>query len=331
MAAASSPRLLVIGGTSFVGPALIELALSRDYRVTMLNRGVTSTNPFPEVDHRIGDRDGGLAVLGDDSWDVVVDTCGYVPRVVRDSATMLRDRTGWYSLVSSLAVYSDLSVHRLDEDAPLAPPPEPMSEDIGPYYGPLKAQCEDVVAQIYPGRSTITRCSIIVGPNDPTHRFTYWIARAAQGGTMLAPGRPEQTVQFIDVRDLAAWLLHSAEQSAAGPFNVAGPRDPLTMEEFLQTCKEVTRSTVRFDWRDDEFLLAQGLVPYFAPPMWVPSTGGMAGLADVDSSSAEAAGLHFRPPIETITDTYRWWSREATDVPLAWPRSEEERVLGATV
>jgi 2'-hydroxyisoflavone reductase len=148
---------------------------------------------------------------------------------------------------------------------------------------------------------------------------------------MLAPGRPQQTVQFIDVRDLAAWLLHSAERSAAGPFNVAGPRDPLTMEEFLQTCKEVTGSTVHFDWRDDEFLLAQGLVPYFAPPMWVPSTGGMAGLADVDSSRALAAGLHFRPPIETISDTYQWWSREATDVPLAWPPSEEQRVLGATV
>ena len=163
----------------------------------MLNRGITNTNLFREVDHRVGDRDGGLAVLGDDRWDVVVDTRA-TPRVVRDSASLLATRTGWYSLVSSLAVYADLSVHRLGEEAPLAPPPDPASEDIGSHYGPLKAQCEGVVAQLYPRRSTITRCSIIVGPNDPTHRFTYWIARAAQGGTMFAPGHPSQKVQSLD-------------------------------------------------------------------------------------------------------------------------------------
>jgi 2'-hydroxyisoflavone reductase len=320
---------LVIGGTSFVGPALIELALSRDYRVTIFNRGVTNSDLFPDVDRRVGDRDGGLAALRDDSWDLVVDTCGYVPRVVRDSATLLRDRTGWYSLVSSLAVYSDLSVHGLGDHAPLAPPPVPPSEDFGSHYGPLKAQCELVVAELFSGRSTMTRCSMIVGPNDPTHRFTYWIARAAQGGAMLAPGRPSQTVQFVDVRDLAAWLLDSAEHGVAGPFNVAGPKESFTMGEFLQTCKEVTGSGVHFEWRDDEFLLALGLVPYFAPPMWVPTTGPMAGLADVDSSRAVAAGLSFRPPTETIRETYEWWSREAKDVPLAWPRTEEDRVLRA--
>jgi len=228
-------------------------------------------------------------------------------------------------------VYADLSVHGLGEEAPLAPPPDPASEDIGSHYGPLKAQCERVVAELYAGRSTMTRCSIIVGPNDPTHRFTYWIARAAQGGTMLAPGHPSQTVQFVDVRDLAGWLLGSAEQGVAGPFNLAGPQEPLTMGEFLDICAEVTGSIVHFDWRDDEFLIAQGLAPYFVPPMWVPTDGPMAGLADIDSSRAVAAGLRFRPPTETIRDTYQWWRQEAKDVPLAWPRHEEERVLQATL
>jgi 2'-hydroxyisoflavone reductase len=319
----------VIGGTSFVGRGVIELALERGYQVTMFNRGVTNPSLFPEIDHRVGDRDGGLSALGDDSWDVVVDTCGYVPRVVRDSASLLQSRTGWYSLVSSLAVYADFSRSGMDEDAPLAPPPDPPSEDVGSHYGPLKVQCEEVVSELYPGRSTMTRCSIIVGPTDPTHRFTYWIARTVQGGKMLAPGSPSQTVQFIDVRDLATWLLHSAEQGQAGAFNVAGPHEALTMRAFLQTCADVTGSQVDFEWRDDQFSLAQGLVPYFAPPMWLPTAGPMSGLAGVDSSRAVAAGLRYRPPSETIRDTYHWWQREAQDVPLAWPRSEADRVLGA--
>lgn len=327
--ATSSPRLLVIGGTSFVGRALIELALERDYRVTMFNRGITNPGLFPDVDARVGDRDGGLAALGDDTWDFVVDTCGYVPRVVRDSAELLQGRVGWYSLVSSLAVYADFSVRGIDEDAPLAPPPDPASEDVAAHYGPLKAECEQVVAGLYPDSSTMTRCSIIVGPRDPTNRFAYWIARTAEGGVMLAPGDPTQTVQFIDVRDLAAWLLHSAEDSVAGAFNVAGPHEALTMQEFLRSCADVTGADVRFDWRDDEFLLAQGLVPYFLPPMWVPMDGPMVGLAECDSSRAVAAGLRLRSPAETIRDTYHWWKTEAIDEPLAWPRSEEQRLLQA--
>jgi 2'-hydroxyisoflavone reductase len=327
--AGTSPRLLVIGGTSFVGRALIELALERDYQVTMLNRGITNPGLFPEVDHRAGDRDGGLVVLGEDRWDVVVDTCGYAPRVVRQSAELLRGRVGWYSLVSSLAVYADFAERGIIEDAPLAPPPDPPSEDVASHYGPLKAQCEQVVAELHPGRCTMTRCSIIVGPNDPTHRFSYWIARAAEGGTMLAPGQPTQGVQFVDVRDLAAWFLHSAEHQVAGAFNAAGPAEPLTMAELLRLCADVTGAGVQFDWRDDEHLLAQGLVPYFVPPMWVPAQGPMAGIAAVDSSRAVAAGLRFRPAAETVEDTYRWWQREAREVPLAWPRDEEARVLRA--
>jgi 2'-hydroxyisoflavone reductase len=282
---------------------------------------------FPDVDHRVGDRDGGLAALGDDTWDVVIDTCGYVPRVVRASAELLRDRVGWYSLVSSMAVYADFSERDMDEDAPLAPPPDPPTEDVGGYYGPLKAQCERIVEELYPDRSTMTRCSIIVGPTDPTHRFSYWIARAAEGGTMLAPGDPSQTVQFIDVRDLATWLLDSAERGVAGAYNVAGPHEPLTMEQLLRWCAEVTGSDVTFEWRDDAFLLSQGLAPYFVPPMWVPTDGPMAGLAAVDIARAVAAGLRMRPAIDTIRDTHAWWREKATGVPLAWPREEEARVL----
>jgi 2'-hydroxyisoflavone reductase len=205
----------------------------------------------------------------------------------------------------------------------------PALEDVGLHYGPLKAQCEQVVEELFPERSTITRCPIIVGANDPTHRFVYWIARSALGGTMLAPGHRTQTVQFIDARDLATWLLQSAEQGAGGAFNVAGPLEPLTMEQFLSICGDVTGSLVRLEWRDDEFLLAQALAPYFVPPMWVPMTGPMAGLADVDSSKAIAAGLRFRSPTETVRDTHKWWLQNASYEPLAWPRTEEERVLRA--
>lgn len=182
-------RLLVLGGTSFVGRALVEEALARDDHVTLFTRGITNPDLFPEAEHVRGDRDGGLGALPDVTWDLVVDTCGYVPRVVRDSVSALAARVGWYSFVSSLAVYADLSSPGVAEDAPLAPPPDPpSSEDVAGHYGPLKARCEEVVADALGDRCTITRCGIVVGPHDPTGRFGYWLDRVAEGGTVLAPG-----------------------------------------------------------------------------------------------------------------------------------------------
>lgn len=320
-------RLLVLGGTSFVGRTVVEQALAQGDEVTLFTRGITNPHLFPEAEHVVGDRDGGLGALPNATWDLVVDTSGYVPRVVADSVRLLAPKVAWYSFVSSLAVYADLSPAGVTEDAPLAPPPDPPSEDRGPYYGPLKVMCEEVVAAALGDRSTITRCSLIVGPNDPTGRFTYWLDRVAEGGPMLAPGDPATPMQFIDVRDLGDWLLGSASTGAAGAFNAAGPSAPFTMGDFLQAAIEVTGGVTELQWCDDATMLAAGAAPYFAPPLWVPGTGPMAGLTAVDCAKGVAAGMTFRPPRDTVADTWAWTTAQPPSPP-SWPRAEEERILG---
>lgn len=300
-------RLLILGGTKFLGRHLAEVALARGHEVTLFNRGKSNPGLFREVEQVRGDRDGGLGALAGRRWDAVVDTSGYVPRVVRASAEALRDAVDSYVFISSQSVYRDFS-GEVREDSPVgALADEGVEEVTGETYGPLKALCERAAEEAMPGRVLSVRAGLIVGPYDPTVRFSYWTARVARGGEVLAPGDPERPVQFIDARDLAAWVLVSAEARRAGVFNVSGPDYRLTFGRFLEICGEVGGDGASFAWVDERFLLDRGVEPWGELPLWLDSSNeGFRNFFAADISRALAAGLAFRPLTETVRDTLEW-------------------------
>ena len=290
-------KLLLLGGTGFLGPALVEAALGRGHDVTLFTRGRTGAGLFPEAEHLRGDREHDLSPLRGRRWDAVVDTSGYVPRVVRASAELLTDVVAHYTFVSSISVYADLD-RPIDEEAPLASIADETTEEVtGETYGPLKALCERAVTTTFGQHSAIVRPGLIVGPRDPTGRFTYWPHRVARGGHVLAPGDPARRVQFIDARDLGAWIVHLAEERVPGTYNATGPDPAVTMEQLLDTCRDATRSEASFVWVDDAFLLAEGVGEWMELPLWAPSAPGIFA---ADISRALAAGLTFRPLEETV-------------------------------
>jgi 2'-hydroxyisoflavone reductase len=294
-------RLLIIGGTRFLGRALVEDALARGHEVTLFNRGQTNPELFPEAEKIHGDRDGGLSALEGRSWDAVVDTCGYFPRVVRASAEALAGSVGRYAFISTISVYADLS-EPVDESSPLGTIEDETVEEFGPEfqnYGPLKALCERAVQDVFGDRALIIRPGFIVGPHDPTDRFTYWPVRVARGGPMLAPGPPDRPFQFIDVRDLAAWTLRMVEEGSSGVFNATNEGVPLI--ELLHGAD--------IAWVPDEWLVEQG-VGEEDLPLWSPDLA-FGALHEADVSAAVARGLSFRPAEETARDTLEWRGADA--------------------
>ncbi len=308
-------KILIIGGTIFLGRHLVEAARERGHVVTLFNRGQHNPDLFPEVEKVRGDRDGGLDALRGRQWDAVIDTCGSFPRVVRASAELLADTVGHYTFISTMSVYADLASSGSDETSPVGTIPDETVEEVtGETFGPLKALCERAVEAAMPGRALIVRPGLIVGPHDPSNRFTYWPHRVAQGGDVLAPGRPEQPVRFIvDVRDLAAWIVHMAEAGTTGVYNAKGPDYSLTMGELLDACKTVSGSGARFTWVDEEVLRAQGVGPWMELPLWLPAS--MNGINTARSDKAYAAGLTFRPIAETVRDTLAWDATMPSDTP----------------
>jgi 2'-hydroxyisoflavone reductase len=299
-------KILIIGGTIFLGRHLVEAARERGHEVTLFNRGQHNPELFPDVEKLRGDRDGGLDALGGREWDAVIDTCGSVPRVVRASAELLAEAVGHYTFISTMSVYADLAAPGSNESSPVGTIADETVEDpTGPNYGPLKALCEQAVEAAMPGRSLIIRPGLIVGPHDPSNRFTYWPHRVAMGGEVLAPGTPEQPLQFIiDGRDLAAWIIRMVEAGTTGVFNAKGPDYPLTMGELLDTCVKVSGSDARFTWVDEDFLLEQSVGPWMELPLWLPAS--MNAINTARSDKAYAAGLTFRPIAETVRDTLVW-------------------------
>jgi 2'-hydroxyisoflavone reductase len=299
-------RILVFGGTIFVGRHFVESALERGHEVTLFHRGQHGLDLFPEVERLQGDRERDLNVLGGRSWDAAVDTCGYVPRVVGASVDALRDAVGRYLFVSTIAAYASFDRAGLDESAPLAELEEPGSEDIQRFYGPLKARCEREVARLGT-HALVVRPGLIVGPQDPTDRFTYWVRLVAAGGDVLAPGRPERRVQVIDSRDLALWMVRLLEDERGGAYNAVGPEGVLTMGELLETCRSVSGSDARIVWVPEDELLGAGVEPWSELPLWIPeSDGEMGGFLAFDASAAIAHGLRFRPLAATVADTLSW-------------------------
>jgi 2'-hydroxyisoflavone reductase len=317
-------RLLVLGGTKFLGRHAVDAALTQGHDVTIFTRGETNPDLFPEVERLTGDRDGKLDALRGREWDGVVDTSGYVPRVVRQSAELLRDAVGRYVFVSSISVYADPS-QPLEESSPLAELEDAASENVQEDYGALKAAVERVVTEVYGDRGTNVRAGLIVGPNDPTERFTYWPRRLAEGGDVLAPGDPSAPVQFVDVRDLGAWLVRLAEHGPGGNVNATGPAEPLTMEELLERMTAAVGSDAELQWVASERLLEEAVGPWMELPLWLPGDEH-AGMMRADIRRAVDAGLRFRPVEETTRDTLAW-SLEAGEQRETLSREKERALL----
>jgi 2'-hydroxyisoflavone reductase len=305
-------RILILGGTGFLGPQLVEAARARGHTVTLFNRGKTRPHLFPDVEKLQGDRDPkngeGLKALEGRSWDAVVDTSGYVPRVVRASAELLAPNVGHYVFISTISVYKELPRPGMDEDSPLATVDDPTNENVQENYGALKALCEKAAEAAFPGRTTNIRPGLIVGPDDPTQRFTYWPVRVARGGEVLAPGNGLDPAQFIDVRDLAEWTIHTIENRDTGTFNATGPAKPLTMKDLLEACKQASNSNATFTWADAAFLEKHNVRPWMDLPVWVTPGGEMAGMSAVSTARAVARGLKFRPTVDTARDTLTWFN-----------------------
>jgi 2'-hydroxyisoflavone reductase len=309
-------HILIIGGTVFLGRHIVEAALARGHTITMFNRGKRNPELFPEVEKLRGDRDNPaeLAVLNERRFDAVIDTCGYLPRAVRASAEMLAPRTNHYTFISSISVYADYSKVGITEDDPVGTLADPTVEEVtGESYGPLKALCEQAAEAALPGRTLNIRPGLIVGPHDPTDRFTYWPVRVARGGPLLAPERPGYLVQVIDVRDLAVWTLHMIEHGQVGIYNATGPDYALTIGDVIETCVAVSGSDAQARWASAALLAEQGIAPWSELPLWVPEGPDTAGFATVDCSKAIADGLSFRPIAETVRDTLAWAQSRPAD------------------
>jgi 2'-hydroxyisoflavone reductase len=312
----------VLGGTKFVGRHAVAAALDEGHEVSIFTRGRTNPDLFPEVEHLQGDRDGNLDALDGGAWDGVIDTSGYVPRIVRQSAELLRNNVERYVFVSTISVYGDLSVP-ITAATPLAELEDPATEEVTEHYGALKAACERVVEEIYGGRSTRVRAGLIVGPHDPTDRFTYWPRRIAAGGDVLAPGDPDAPVQFVDVRDLGAWLVTLALAGPGGVFDATGPAEPLTFAQFLERTRQTIGSDARFVWTEPEHVRDAGVQPWTELPLWLPDPE-FGGMMRATIAPAQAAGLAFRPLEETIADTLAWDRAAPGDRPTLSEEKERE-------
>ncbi len=296
--------LLILGGTGFIGPHLVRLAMARGHRVTIFTRGRRQADLPSGVTRLVGDRNGQLGALEGGRWDAVIDDSATNPEWVRQSTELLSDAVGQYLFTSSTGVYYPYLRRGVDESVPprleADDPKDPSAA-----YGVRKAQCERLTRAAFGERALVVRPTYIVGPGDTTDRFPYWPVRLAKGGDVLAPGRPDDPVQLVDVRDLAAWMIRLLEEKRSGVFNAAGPAQSLTMPAFLAEAKRALRADVRYVPVDDyPFLKAHEIVE--AIP-WAMLAGNDDGMMSIDASRARDAGLTFRPVAETVRDTLAWW------------------------
>jgi 2'-hydroxyisoflavone reductase len=301
-------KILILGGKRFLGIALVDALLQAGHTPILFNRGITNPDLFPKVTNLIGNRDGDLEALKRRKWDAVIDTSGFIPRVTRQSAQMLSGKCETYVFISSVSVYQDFRTPDIPETYPLAHLDDPSTEDFtGDAYGPLKALCEYEIQQAFDGKVLVMRPGLIVGPNDPTDRFSYWPWRVSLGGNVLAPSPPSANLQFIDVRDLAAFIINRLEVKSEGVYNVTGPRKPATFGSLLVACREAALSDARFVWVDEHFLLNEGVMPWSDLPLWVPTTDpAFTGFYNINNSKALKDGLTLRPLSQTVSETLAW-------------------------
>lgn len=305
--------VLILGGTGFTGPEQVEYAIARGHRVTLLNRNKTRPDFFKgRVEQLIGDLSADVSALKGRKFDVVIDNPTTMPAWVRNAAQYLKGNTSHYIFISTVSVYHDDKTAWADEGAPTTPMPPDVDaytvtrQNAGRLYGALKTFSEQEVERQYPGMNTIVRPGLIVGPLDPSDRFTYWPYRIAKGGDILAPGSGQDPVQIIDARDLAEWMIRLAETRTLGTFNAVGPIKPLTMAEMLHGIKAVVANDAEFVWIPDAFLKEQKVSAWTTMPVWTPDSSGDVGSSRRNIAKALAAGLTFRPLAVTAKDTLDW-------------------------
>ena len=328
--AANPLKILILGGTGFIGPHQVEFALSRGHEVTLFNRGRTNAQLFPEVEKLVGDRESDLTALEGRSWDVVVDNSATnAPHWVEASANLLRDSCERYIFVSTRSVYADTSRVPMTSDAPVwtheLAGVEPGAERLP--YGLGKAVSEQIVRDVFgEDRTIVMRPGLIIGPGDPTDRFTYWPVRIHRGGEVLAPGDGTDPVQIIDVRDFGDWLVRMAEARESGTYNVVGPRTPRPMAEMLYGIRAVTTAETTFTWVDTDFVIDAGLRPYGEMPVWRPARDGAEGFARFDLTPEVEKGLTFRSLADTTAATLEFhFSRTAERQAEVFNRLSPER------
>ncbi|KFM99538.1 NAD-dependent epimerase/dehydratase family protein [Bacillus clarus] len=313
-------KILILGGTRFLGRAFVEEALKRGHEVTLFNRG-TNSEIFPEVERLIGDRNGNVSSLANRKWDTVIDTCGFSPHHIKNVGEVLKDNVKQYIFISSLSVYKDWIPHHIKEGYTLQPelPSDQVKAvengEISPYehYGALKVLCEKEAEKYWPNRVLHIRAGLLSRMFDYTDRLPYWIQRVEKSGKVLVPGRKERPVQLVDIKDVASFGLNMAENNKAGTFNVTGPNYELTMEELLNTCKKVTNSEAEFVWADESFMNEHKVQPWTEMPLWLPETFPLEGETEpwkggfsVNIENAMNAGLAFRPLKDTVYDVHEW-------------------------
>jgi 2'-hydroxyisoflavone reductase len=298
--------ILVLGGTGFIGPHVVDAALARGHTLTLFNRGKTRPGLYPDVEKLQGDRDGKLEALKGRTWDAVVDTSGYVPRIVKQSAELLAPSVQQYVFISTISVYAKHDQVGADETAAVATIADPTNEDVKANYGALKALSEQAAEAAMPGRVATLRPGLIVGPGDPTGRFSHWPSRCADGGEVLAPGDGTTPVQYIDGRDLGAWIVKVIEDRAVGVYNAVGPAQRLTMKEALDGCNAAAGGKATLTWVDAAFLDKQEVGAWSELPMWIDASGDYAGFGTMSNARAVKAGLAFRPVVDTAKDTLAW-------------------------
>ena len=334
-------QVLVFGGTGFIGPKLVEHAIARGHTVTMFNRGKTNADLFPDVEkikgNRWPDKDEGLKGLEGRKWDVVFDDNGYYLRQVAESAKLLAPNVGHYVYVSSISAYAKNDVVGADETAALASLADPTVETMGAnfeHYGGLKVVCERAAEEALPGRVTVIRPGYIVGPGDPTDRFTYWPVRFARGGDVVVPGAPDDPLQVIDVRDLAEWMVRVAEQKTIGTFNACGPKERLSWGRTLEACEKAAGKPAKKVWLGYDALEKHKDDPALqkaAFHIWAPSKGDSAGFHTWSNRRAVEKGLTFRTIDATAADTLAWWNtlpeERRAKAARGWISADDEAAL----
>lgn len=307
----SGKTLLILGGTAFLGPELVEAAQAKGWTITLFNRGKTNPHLFPDLEKLHGDRNGDLKSLEGRKWDAVIDTSGYVPRHVHDSAALLANATKQYVFISTISVYDESLKPGGDETATLGKIENEKEEKVtGASYGPLKALCEQAAEKAMPGRVTVIRPGLIVGPGDPTDRFSYWPVRLDRGGEAIAPGKPSDPVQVIDVRDLAEWTIRMVEAGHMGIYNAVGPKEKLGVGAMLEACRKASATPATLVWIDSKFLEEQKVSPWGDMPVWIPPEGEGSGMSQVSIARALGKGLTFRNIETTAKDTLAWWKEQ---------------------
>ncbi|HSK72871.1 MAG TPA: NAD-dependent epimerase/dehydratase family protein [Pyrinomonadaceae bacterium] len=334
-------KILIIGGTKFLGRHLVAAAQERNHKVTLFNRGKLSRENIEGVEQIYGDRNSDLDKLENRRWDAVIDTSGYLPQTVKLSAEALKDSVGQYVFISSISAYADFSQPNFDETAPIAELTEEQQKKadsieltgdipayaLGEMYGALKVQCERAAEKAMPGRVLNVRPGLIVGAFDPTDRFTYWTMRVAKGGEVLAPGESNRFVQLIDAGDLSEWIIKMTEQGETGIYNANSKPFELTMGKILEEIKNVSGSDAEFTWVSEDFLKQENVMAWSEMPLYLPeSEEGFRGFMSANVDKALEKGLSFRPLSETIRETLNW-RKTKTDEMKAGISAEKEKEL----